>query len=322
MLPRTNRTLAQFIMESTGCTSFEIREVVQELWSGYGSILRIDLRGANQSSVILKQVDLQGVNSHPRGWNTHRSHQRKLKSYEVEWNWYSNVSLANEEGLKMPSFLGAKTTEKAKFLLMEDLNASGYPVRKSSASPEEIKSCLTWLARFHANYLGKPCDGLWETGTYWHLATRPDEWNRMNPGLLKDRAEEIDRVLATSRFRTLVHGDAKLANFCFSKSGRKVAAVDFQYVGSGCGMKDVAYFLSGCLSSEECFEWENDLLDHYFVELRTYTPQTFNGASLEEEWRTLYPFAWADFIRFLSGWSPTHYKLHEYGRSMVKKVLA
>jgi len=42
-----------------------------------------------------------------------------------------------------------------------------------------------------------------------------------------------------------VHGDAKLANFCFSRDGKKVAAVDFQYVDGGCGMKDLSRIIVG-----------------------------------------------------------------------------
>ena len=68
---------------------------------------------------------------------------------------------------------------------------------------------------------------------------------------LKKAAQGIDKRLQSARFQTLVHGDAKLANFCFSDVGQ-VAAVDFQYVGKGCGMKDVAYFISSCFNEEDC----------------------------------------------------------------------
>jgi Ser/Thr protein kinase RdoA (MazF antagonist) len=68
------------------------------------------------------------------------------------------------------------------------------------------------------------------------------------------KAAVIDQVLNNCSYQTIVHGDAKLANFCFSKEGA-VSAVDFQYVGGGCGMKDVAYFLGSCLTGKEELLW-------------------------------------------------------------------
>lgn len=70
--------------------------------------------------------------------------------------------------------------------------------------------------------------------------TRPDELSAMKPSHLKGAAEAIDSKLNQCKFQTIVHGDAKVANFCFTPDSKSIAAVDFQYVGSGCGMKDVA----------------------------------------------------------------------------------
>jgi hypothetical protein len=61
---------------------FEVVEVVQELWSGYGQILRLRLDGDSQ--VVVKHIRMSATASHPRGWNSNLSHQRKLKSYQVE----------------------------------------------------------------------------------------------------------------------------------------------------------------------------------------------------------------------------------------------
>ena len=55
--------------------------------SGYGSIKRYNLKGSDYTSVIVKHVE-PDQGAHPRGWNTDLSHQRKLKSYQVELNWY------------------------------------------------------------------------------------------------------------------------------------------------------------------------------------------------------------------------------------------
>jgi len=101
--------------------------------------------------------------------------------------------------------------------------------------------------------------------------------------------------------------------------------VDFQYVGGGCGMKDVAYFLGSCLDESSCESEEDVLLDIYFDALRMALEERdseVNADEVEEEWRELFPWAWADFHRFLMGWSPGHWKMSGYSEKMVERVLA
>jgi len=100
----------------------------------------------------------------------------------------------------------------------------------------------------------------------------------------------------------LIHGDAKAANFCYSADFRSVAAVDFQYVGKGVGVVDLAYFLGSCLNGEELETKGQALLDHYFNSLST-------------------AIAWADFERFLQGWSPGHPKLNSYSAKQTLMAL-
>jgi aminoglycoside phosphotransferase (APT) family kinase protein len=160
-------------------------------------------------------------------------------------------------------------------------------------------------------------------GTYWHLATRPDEFEKIEHAALKAKAHLIDKALNDCKFKTIVHGDAKLANFCFSKNGKAVGVVDFQYVGGGCGMKDVAYFLESCLSSEELERYQNDVLDFYFEILEDATNKNqINFKSLEAEWRKMYPIACADFTRFLMGWMPGHQKINDYQLALLEEVVA
>jgi len=92
------------------------------------------------------------------------------------------------------------------------------------------------------------------------LATRPDELDALEDCPLKAAAVTIDRRLANSQFQTFVHGDAKLAKFCFGADRRQVAAVDFQYVGGGCGMKDVAYLISSFHDEDDSERLGPDLL--------------------------------------------------------------
>jgi thiamine kinase-like enzyme len=127
---------------------------------------------------------------------------------------------------------------------------------------------------------------------------------------LRRAAKPIDEKLNRASFQTLVHGDAKPANFCFGRG--KVAAVDFQYVGGGCGMKDLAYLCSG-EDRRSTEKW----LDTYFLALGELLP---NGGQVAEEWRPLYPWAMADFHRFMDGWSPG-WRPRGYAAQLTDSVL-
>ena len=312
------------VLNATGAREITGTEIVQRLWSGYGQIVRCHLDGALPSSVIVKHVRFPDELDHPRGWNSDYSHERKLDSYRVETAWYDHYAKRCSSTCTVPQGLALEARDDGVIMLMEDLDAAGFAGRRQTVSEAELDACLSWLASFHATFMGERPDGLWETGTYWHLATRPDELDALEDGPLKRAAATIDRKLSDSPFQTYVHGDAKLANFCFSADGRMAAAVDFQYVGGGCGMKDVAYFISSCLDENESEEQAPALLDRYFQLLggslqKVGTDVDFGA--LEADWRALYPVAWTDFYRFLQGWSPGHWKLHRYSEQLAQQVL-
>jgi len=168
-----------------------------------------------------------------------------------------------------------------------------------------------------------------QTGEVWEdedngklvRLTRPNEMAAMADDTLKQAAGLIDDHLNQCRYQTIVHGDAKVANFCFSPDGRAVAAVDFQYVGGGCGMKDVAYFLGSCLNETQYERWQTPLLDYYFSQLRRAINIRVDFDALEKEWRELFPYAWTDFYRFLLGWAPGHWKVNPYSQRLAEQVL-
>ena len=320
--------LENVILKATGATQCRDASILQSLWSGYGSILRYKLEGPKQTSVIVKHVAPPPTSvEHPRGWNTNRSHLRKLKSYQVESIWYQSYAKRCHAECRIPESYAVEQKGSEVVLILEDLDTQGFNGRRNSVNQTEARACLKWLANFHATFLGSPTEGLWKSGTYWHLETRPDELEQLaseDPELYK-AAKAIDTKLKTSPFQTLVHGDAKLANFCFTPGGEAVAAVDFQYVGGGCGMKDVAYFIGSCYKEEECEQETPALLDYYFNALRTALRQhkvAVDYNSLEVNWRDLYPVAWCDFHRFIKGWNPGHWKIHSYSEKLAKEVLA
>lgn len=278
-----------------GVDSAAVQERLQTLWGGYGDLLRVRL--GDGTSTIVKHV------RPPRDDGT-VSHRRKLRSYEVERAFYERYAarVGAPPACKVPRALGLLAEAGGWLFVLEDLDAQGYAERRSRASHDEIAATLRWLARFHARFMGEAPEGLWKVGTYWHLATRPDELRALSDEGLRRAAGRIDAALSGARYRTLVHGDAKLENVCFSAALGEVAMVDFQYVGGGVGVKDVAYFLSSCLSPRECEGAVPGYLDCYFREL-ALTLGACDGAQIEREWRELFPLAWVDFHRFFLGWA-------------------
>lgn len=313
-----------FISKATDATEMVVLEEIQSLWSGYGKILRIGLKGYERKTLVLKHVRFPTIESHPRGWNTNISHERKVKSYQIEKYFYEKYSHLCHGFARVPKCIAVGTEGEDSFMLLEDLDDAGFPDRRNGNSNSDIKACISWLAHFHVLFLNEEPKGLWKSGTYWHLETRPDELEQLTDQKLKNAAKGIDEKLKESPFQTWVHGDAKVANFCFSEKSNKVAAVDFQYVGGGCGMKDLAYFIGSCLDEVDCELQENKLLDFYFNQVKVASKKIAKNIdlkALEESWRPLYPVAWTDFHRFLKGWSPGHWKLNRYSERLSKEVL-
>ncbi|NOQ73107.1 MAG: DUF1679 domain-containing protein [Crocinitomix sp.] len=319
-----NPDFKDYLLKVTESSACEEIEVIQSLWSGYGKVSRYQLFDSPLSTVVVKFISLNQSNEHPRGWNTDHSHSRKVKSYKVETHWYEKWNHLCTDKCSVPKFIGSFSAGKEQWIILEDLNVN-FPLRKQQIDLAEVKVCLKWLANFHATFLNHKPIGLWQVGTYWHLKTRADEFEKIQNQELKAKAHLIDELLNQCNYQTIVHGDAKLANFCFSENGSKIAAVDFQYVGGACGMKDVAYFFGSCLSSSECELNEKELLDYYFSELESALEDaivTINFKELEQEWRRLYPVACADFTRFLLGWMPTHQKINNYNLNLMHSVLS
>ena len=181
-------------------------QLIQPLWGGYGELFRATLSGSQYTSVIVKHIKLPQPKAHPRGWNTQRSHQRKLKSYQVELHWYQHYANHCPTECAVPKCLFLEKQDDEILLIMEDLATLGFeqtftsvepkPASHQSAaehpyiSPQYIKSCLSWLAYFHAQHLAIEPNGLWECGSYWHLATRPDELEKLTDLPLQQAAKK------------------------------------------------------------------------------------------------------------------------------------
>lgn len=315
--------LAERLRRVTGADAVTLDERLQGLWGGYGELWRAELRrGSTLSRVIVKSV-------RPPRDDQSRSHRRKLRSYEVEQAFYQRYAVRCHDvpRCRVPRALGLQAEDGGWLFVLEDLDASGFCERRSHAGAVPIRATLRWLATFHATFLGVAPEGLWKVGTYWHLGTRPDELAALRHEGLRRAAGRLDSALSAARFKTLVHGDAKLENVCFRPAEDDVALVDFQYVGGGVGVKDVAYFLSSCLAPDECEARVPEYLDEYFHFLATALRtderhQEVDATALEHEWRALFPLAWVDFYRFLLGWAPNGFARDIYAERLTREVLA
>ncbi|MFD2166769.1 phosphotransferase [Thalassotalea euphylliae] len=305
--------------------SLEVKENVQNLWSGYGQIVRIHSKKQQQQYVV-KIVAPPANTSHPRGWNTATGHQRKLLSYQVESAFYQHYACHTDKKCRVPKLIARFTHDNKTLLVLEDLDESGFFVRQEAGNKENLTIALDWLANFHASFLHTNADQLWPIGTYWHLGTRKDEWQKMASSQFKTHAREIETALNNATFQTLVHGDAKFANLCFHHDAKSLAAVDFQYVGLGSPVKDIMYLVGSGLESEALYSLENFVLDTYLAKLKLainhHDPRFSSWHALEEEIHMLYPVAWADFYRFLMGWNPDSWKVCPYMEEKAEEGLS
>lgn len=269
-------TLA-WIAEAMGAKSARRGERIQALWNGYGELFRVQLDDGRR--VVVKAA------TPPRGVTDDASFRRKCGSYDVELAFYRTVAARCDDTCRVPKLLASRSEGHSWLLVLEDLETAGFTVQVEDADDDQLATALRWLASFHRRFLGERLPGVWPRGSYWQLETRRDELARLRPELHED-AETLARTLATTTFHTLLHGDPKEANFLFTPDGERVAAVDFQYTGHGCGMVDVAYLLHP--------RTDTHFLDTYFAALAR--------PDVEAEWRPLFPVARRDFQRFLAGW--------------------
>ncbi|PRW55934.1 choline kinase [Chlorella sorokiniana] len=311
---------------------------IQSLWAGYGSVYEAETDDEEQ--LIIKEI------APPPGSGV--SHLRKLRSYRVESHFYERVAphLPPDAACHVPQCLGVHSTLDSEDgscgggmqLVMRNLRQR-FPRRASGLDEAHTKAALCWLAAFHAACWGADAKrlGLWEQGCYWHLETRLEELDDIGREWhsLAAAAHELDRRLQATPFRTLCHGDFKTENMLFSDpSGGKssgsgseleVAAYDFQYVGSGSGMKDVAYLFASGVQARLVQQpaGEEALLRYYHAQLMEGLRELAGSSSQGQQAAVIgdpaaaaealqqysyeamfgdYQVALCDYVRWMAGW--------------------
>ncbi len=320
------KAVERAVRRGTGASCIEDIDELQPVWGGNGMVFRVRLSGARIGAVVVKHVTLPPGTKRKRVKD--RTLARTLDSYENELLFYRRYASEVSSLVRIPDCYAVQRLDDGWLFVLEDLVEGGFTLGKKSLSPQDISGALSWLARFHAAFLGHSGEGLWKSGSYWNLSTRQEEYMQMRDPKLKAAAPRLDAALNQCQYKTLIHGDAKTDNFCFEPSAPSamgnVAGLDFQYVGRGCGMKDVMCLLDSCLSPNEAAARAPAHLEDYFDQLRAALhtrDASLDTDAIEVEWRSLHPIAWADYHRFLDGWAPGRYPPKGYANQMVQLAL-
>ncbi|ROV97996.1 hypothetical protein VMCG_07027 [Cytospora schulzeri] len=179
---------------------------------------------------------------------------------------------------------------------------------------------------------------VWLNGGYTYLATRQgeyaslkeegegSEWAEALCEPFKDQeltvAELVARALAPSsepnvirgdgisRYETLIHGDVKSENLFTNAEGDKVAFYDFQYVGLGLGVCDLAKLFTcsvppamlgynrSCGQAIPMLKGEEELLRSYLDQLQRTSGLSYEWDVFLRHWET----ALVDWLRFQASW--------------------
>mmetsp|Transcript_9592 Transcript_9592/g.33704 ORF Transcript_9592/g.33704 Transcript_9592/m.33704 type:complete len:336 (-) Transcript_9592:74-1081(-) len=306
---------------------------IQSLWAGYGSIREATLDGR---PVVCKDIDP------PPGDGI--SHDRKVKSYEVESAFYRSQlpKRLRAAGAHVSTAVGPSPTPKR--IVLEDLRRT-HPLLGDDGrgAQSTARASLRWLAASHAETwrdatLVKDA-GLWDSGTFWRLDTRPDEYDAIAETPLGRAARAIDLRLRGFRdwhargngpeglesgFKhwALLHGDFKSANLFFTAGATEsqAAACDWQYGGPGAVMKDVAYHLVGSVPASILANGGDEAFVHYYHDelVKRNTSVVADGFSREQAWAQ-YRLAVADYVRWMEGWG--HWGAARYAGAVADDVL-
>jgi hypothetical protein len=176
-------------------------------------------------------------------------------------------------------------------------------------------------------------NSVWLNGGYTYLATRrseyqslvhdaDSEWSEALTQPVSNHNQSIAELVATflapststdtpiTRYQTLIHGDVKSENLFTNTPGDQVAFYDFQYVGLGLGVCDLAKFFTCSVPLEMLVpseyvpdvlvmdEGERELLERYWRNLKKVGGKEYEWGIFVRHWET----ALVDWLRFQASW--------------------
>lgn len=192
---------------------------------------------------------------------------------------------------------------------------------------------------------------VWLNGGYTYLATRRteynrlakdarDEWNKPLTTRIDGESVSIAEVVATylapslsgwaptGEYQTLIHGDVKSENLFTSTSGAEVAFYDFQYIGLGLGVCDLAKLFTCSIPLSmlvthshiphelKMQNGEKELLERYWTRLKETSGKQYDWDVFVRHWET----ALVDWLRFQASWG--FWGNSEWLEARVRSVLS
>ncbi|KAH5143424.1 hypothetical protein HBH69_193880 [Parastagonospora nodorum] len=174
---------------------------------------------------------------------------------------------------------------------------------------------------------------VWLNGGYTYLATRrkeyadlagdaDSEWSATLTQEMGTGNESISEIVATflapaasgssrtARYETLIHGDVKSENLFTSESGEQVAFYDFQYIGLGLGVCDLAKLFTCSVPLNMLInkrivphelsmqDGERALLERYWMRLKDMGKKDYPWETFMMHWEA----AIVDWLRFQASW--------------------
>ncbi|CAG7967363.1 unnamed protein product [Penicillium olsonii] len=219
--------------------------------------------------------------------------------------------------------------------------------RSKRLLPESLGSCVLppLEESKRRNSAGKSAgSGLWLNGGYTYLATRrkeyaslvedDSEWTDAMCKVPKDSSLSVAEMVAlvlTPRGRSVesyIHGDVKSENLFTNDKGDEVAFFDFQYVGVGLGVCDLAKLFTcsvplhllvdepGLPEELSMCEGERKLLERYRTQLLQDQQSEYEWEVFTRHWET----ALVDWCRFQASWG--FWGNTEWLEARVRSILA
>lgn len=210
------------------------------------------------------------------------AHGLRSGAYHREIGAYRAIGA--QQACRIPTCYWVAGDETTINLVMEDLSTTTVPGDQvAGCGPVDAEAVVTELARLHSSFFPLTDDTapawmirLTDVCEYWSDAAESGAataLDRFATDLPPEFVEVIEGGSALVRQwhnlphknLTFTHGDPRVDNVLFERSGAEVSAVmiDWQVTGLRSPMYDVGYFLSGSLSAEDRRAHEKHLIQRY-----------------------------------------------------------